>query len=162
MNVRKAIMDKDIEAEMQVMDLAMVGNHAVARSQYLVWLARMLTHGAGLAERVMVHRDFPVDSRSTVVLQAAHSEQASMQCWLDANQNHLRDIEHGRFASCAVGRHMAHAFGIVFNNVKEIWAQLMTAYVQAVKDRFPSRALLEDPQLLATQELQKEFTYIRA
>ena len=51
---------------------------------------------------------------------------------------------------------MVHAFGIVFNGVKEIWAQLMTAYVEGLKDSFPSRALLEDPQLLAKQELQKE------
>ena len=94
-DIRKAIMDKDINTEMQVLELTMVGSHAVARSQYLVRLARMLKQGAGLAEHVMVHRDFPVDSSAIVVLQAAHREQASMQCWLDANQGHLRDIEHG-------------------------------------------------------------------
>ncbi|MFM7982234.1 MAG: hypothetical protein ACKPKO_23230, partial [Candidatus Fonsibacter sp.] len=96
----------------------------------------------------MVHRDFPVDSSAIVVLQAAHREQASMQCWMDANQDHLRDIKHGWFASCAVGRHMVHAFSIAFNGVNDMRAQLMTAYVEAVKDRFPSRALLEDPRLL--------------
>ena len=154
-DIRKAIMDKDIEAEMQVLELTMVGSHAVARSQYLMRLVRLLKHGVGLAEQLMVHRNFPVNLSGVVMLQAAHCEQESMQCWLDANEDHLRDIEHGWFASCAVGGHMVRAFGCIFHGVQEMWEELLTGHMVAMKDRFPRRVILEDPQLLTTQELQQ-------
>lgn len=52
---------------------------------------------------------------------------------------------------------MGLAFDCIFNGVKEMWVELLKAYVTDVKDRYPSRRLTEDPQLLTTQELQKEF-----
>ena len=134
-----------------------IGDHATCRHQFLIRLVRLAKQTAHLSLLRLGGKQVDLTESLVKVLQNVEKERASMKIWISANEQQFADIEHNWWATCRYGPQLVAIVQELLSTMEKGLSQVVQDFAKATKQQFPSRAILENPQILVNMEMQKGF-----